>query len=171
MQFYGDEIDGFPKLSYIAVIGPMQNELTGEIVKRVKRIKKANPQKNKLALDIRGLRNIKKSHQGTFNKLKTELNQMDWSFYICNIPKQNHELFLSDNFQKNLNIFQNKQDLLDHLEDDKQPKKSQKKVQPLKVGIRTAEGVRLFEGEAVRFDKEQNKLTILTEDKNARSLA
>ncbi|MGM0380901.1 MAG: hypothetical protein ACQEP7_02845, partial [bacterium] len=49
-------------------------------------------------------------------------------------------------------------------------KKSQKKVQPLKVGIRTAEGVRLFEGEAVRFDKEQNKLTILTEDKNARSL-
>ncbi len=171
MQFFGNEIEGFPELSYIAAIGQAQNNLSDELFKRVKRIEKADPQKNKLALDIRGLQNIKERHLASFNKLETKLKQINWDFYICNLPRQDQKLFFSKKDQDKLNIFETKNELLDYLEKQNSPNKRPKQSKPLKIGLRTVEGIRLFEGKAVRFDEEKDMLTVLTRDKNAAKIA
>ncbi len=171
MEFIGNEIEGFPELSYIAAIGKMGNNISPELFQRVKRIEKADPQKNKLALDVRGLQNIKQKHLASLKKLQTKLNQIDWEFFICNLPSGDQKLFSSQKNQEDLTIFESKKDLLNHLEKQKETKKEKKEAQPLQVGLRTREGVRLFEGEATRFETEKDRLTVLTRDKNAKMVA
>ena len=167
MDFYAEDIDELPSLSYIALVGPCPENIGDEILGRVRRIKKANPSRKSLALDIRGISDVTANHYDEFQKIHDTLNQMNWDFYICNVPSRLQNIFFSRQFERNLNVFNHKRDLLQHLENAGATEQITKKNNgPMTVIFRTTEGIRLFEAEATDYEK-PGQLVIFTEDKNA----
>jgi anti-anti-sigma regulatory factor len=166
LDFFAESIEGLPSLSYIAAVGRCTDNIGDEIISRINRIKKASPEKNCLALDMRGVTNVEAKHFSEFQKINDTLNQINWKFYLCNIPDRLNNIFNSGRFKKNLNIFPHKSGLIDYLKSDKKEKKTAPPAEPLTVVFRTSEGIRLFEARAVKYFGEK-ELEIFTKDKNA----
>lgn len=173
MDYFAEQIDEFPELSYIALVGEMKPDLDDEITSRVRRIRNASPQKQILALDVKGLRGLGPEHYDLFQAIQSNLQNFGWEFYICNIPTRFSNFFQSGRVQREFDVFSSKQDLLKTLAKNEEEEKNEQEapsvnVKPIPVTVRTAEGVRLFEGQAEQIASDRIVM-VYTDDHNASS--
>ncbi len=166
MDYYAEDISGLPSLSYIALVGPVHDNLSDELHKRIQRIKNASPEKDKLALDVRGITELDLDDFKQLQEILDTLNQIGWELYFCNIPSRLSSFFNAQRVKRQFHVFQKKSDLLAHLRKQKNEPEKNKPVEPIPVIFRTEDGIRLLEGKTI--NKKEDKLIILTNDHNAK---
>ncbi|MFP4687668.1 MAG: STAS domain-containing protein [bacterium] len=166
MDFFAENIKDLPSLTYMAAVGRCSDNIGDEVITRVQRIRKTSPHKKHLALDMRGVTEVEASHFEEFQKIEDTLRQFGWKFYICNIPRSLKNIFNSGKFQKQLNIYQNKSNLVANLKSNKSESARKDQPEPITVVFRTSEGIRLFEALAIDY-YENGQLETITKDKNA----
>jgi len=168
VDFYAEELEEAPEVTYIAVVGPLEADFPEEIASRAERIREASPEKQTLALDVRGLTGLEIDDFDHLEELQEKLEERNWKLIICNIPSRFEDFFQSGRAQRTFDIYSKKSDFLETLDQTQEANAvTEQETEPrfVPVVFRTASGVRLFEGTASKLDG--LKLSVWTADHNA----
>ncbi len=166
MEFMALKTDDFDFLAFLLFMGPLEEGLAEELEQRMKKIEAASPEKRVLALDVRGVSNVKTNPIKIFTKFQDKARENNWEFYLCNIPRLlQPKLLKNEKTREKLNVFKTREDFFSHLE-EKNACQQVERPKPIPVVVRTPEGIRLLQGKAIRFSN--NHLYVQTTDKNAR---
>jgi anti-anti-sigma regulatory factor len=169
VDFYAEELEGFPEVAYIALVGPFSEDVGDEILSRAQRIQEASPDKSILALDVRGITGLEADDFEILKDIHDRLQEMDWELCLCNTPSRLRDFFQSGRVQRHFHVYDKKQDLIDELTDEEEePDQTDNNFEPVPVILRTKSGVRLFEG--VASELEGTNLTVWTKDHNTKTV-
>ncbi|GEM_PF-7085801 len=165
MEFMALQTEDFDFLAFLLLMGPLEEGLADELKQRVDKIAEASPEKNALALDVRGISEVTTNAVKEFKLIRDIVNEKGWDFYLCNIPRLlQPKILRNEKNRDELNVFASRENLFSHLEEIESSKISVT-PDPLPVIVRTPEGVRLLQGQAV--DLSGDYLYVQTTDKNA----
>lgn len=171
MDYYAEELEEAPDVTYIAVVGRLEPDFPDEIISRAQRIREASPEKHTLVLDVRGLTGLEIEDFNRLEELQNQLEQRDWELIFCNIPSRLEDFFQSGRVQRTFKVYTQKTDFMDTLVENPQQSpvvEEESEPQFVPVVFRTATGVRLFEGTVSQLDG--LTLTVWTTDHNAKMI-